>query len=125
ARGPVGWAARGLGWVGVYSYTIYLAQAATLPLVWAGGDVLNRLVARRAGVALDVRGVVFVLLTLAWGVVLSRLVERPFLRLRDRWVPSDRAKPGRVVEARVPGRPAAHDAVLDRAAGPVPAAPGG
>lgn len=103
ARGPVGWVARGLGWIGVYSYTIYLAQAATLPLVWAGGDVLNRLVARLTGFALDIRGVAFVALTIVWGVVLSRVVERPFLRLRERWVPSDRKRDERIViEMRVP-----------------------
>ncbi|MBX9625178.1 MAG: acyltransferase [Gemmataceae bacterium] len=115
ARGPVGWAARGLGWVGVYSYTIYLAQAVTLPLVWAGGDVLNRLFARLSGLALDVRGVAFVLLTLAWGVALSRLVERPFLRLREKWVPSDRKRDERVViEARIPAPDRTTTPVADR-----------
>ena len=105
ARGPVGWAARLLAWVGTYSYTIYLAQAATILVVFAGGDRLNRLLGGLTGVALDYRGVVFLAATVAWGVVLSYAVERPFLRLRERWVPRAAAV---VVTGKVPAMRIGH-----------------
>ena len=69
------------------------------------------------------RGVVFVGLTVVWGVVLSWVVERPFLRLRERWVPNDRKKDGRVViEARIPVPDAVPEPVADRAQQPIPVA---
>jgi peptidoglycan/LPS O-acetylase OafA/YrhL len=78
-----------LGWIGVYSYTIYLWHVTAMGilereigarvLAWAGGaSSISWLV----GAAAACIGAVLV------GVAASKLVEWPVLRLRDRWFPS-------------------------------------
>jgi peptidoglycan/LPS O-acetylase OafA/YrhL len=78
--GPLTLLARGLAWSGVYSYTIYLAHS-VVNSVYAHGVI------KETGPA---DAISFLVLSIAGGVVASHVVERPFLRCRERWVPSRR-----------------------------------
>lgn len=69
-----------LAWCGVYSYTIYLAHSA-LSVVPAFGP-------EYAGDNLWAARLAFWALSIGLGVMLSHLVERPFLRYRQRVLPS-------------------------------------
>jgi len=64
----------GLAWVGTYSYTIYLAQAASIVIA-------------HSGVLRELSGEGFVAGSLIGGLVLSHVIERPFLRFREQWIP--------------------------------------
>lgn len=87
-RGPL-WLrapAAAFAFIGVYSYTIYLAHGVVFNLPYV----------------VDTLGLVdhpawapglFVLGSIAGGILLSHVVERPFLALRDRFVPSSRKLP--------------------------------
>lgn len=79
---------RGIAFVGVYSYTIYLAQA-ILPKM-PGWFAFAR-VFRRFWDSLWVDRILFFLVSLVLGVVISHVIERPMLELRDRWLPSTKA----------------------------------
>ncbi|HEY2883533.1 MAG TPA: hypothetical protein VGJ15_13895, partial [Pirellulales bacterium] len=78
---PFRLAARCLATIGVYSYTIYLAHGIVfkfsftrhIPL-WFEHE------AWKPGV--------FVIGSIVVGVLSSRLIERPFLKLRERWIPA-------------------------------------
>jgi peptidoglycan/LPS O-acetylase OafA/YrhL len=87
---PVHWLCRLLAWVGVYSYTIYLAQA----VAWMelGADGLNLGVSALFGTDMDVRWLLFIATSIVGGVILSHAVERPFLALRERWIPKKARK---------------------------------
>ncbi|QDV38945.1 Acyltransferase family protein [Tautonia plasticadhaerens] len=88
---PLRWSARALALLGVYSYTIYLGHSA---LEWLRREVIERLPSPPPP-WLD--QIAFLALSVVAGVALSHAVERPFLRLRERLVPSRRrATPGPV-----------------------------
>ena len=74
---------RALAWMGVYSYTIYLAHSVVRRLIFVS-VFTERLV--RDNVWAD--RIMFWALSIAGGVALSHAVERPFLRLRARLYPS-------------------------------------
>ncbi len=82
--GPLGWTLRLFAFVGVYSYTIYLAHSV---VNWLQNE-------RKAGDLAILQGEVwldrafFLGLSLGAGILLSHLVERPILRWRDRRFPS-------------------------------------
>jgi peptidoglycan/LPS O-acetylase OafA/YrhL len=83
---------RAVAWLGVYSYTIYLAHSVVfrLPFVSTGIERLFREHAWGDAVA-------FWLLSVAGGVALSLCVERPFLRLRAKlYPPRDESAPAHV-----------------------------
>jgi peptidoglycan/LPS O-acetylase OafA/YrhL len=81
--------ARTLGWVGVYSYGIYLWHVTAI-------GILERVVGRRIlGVASEgsqiawlVAAVVVMSGAIGTGVMASKIVDAPVLRLRDRFFPS-------------------------------------
>ncbi len=78
--------ARAIAWLGVYSYTIYLTHSVIFRLPGAG-----RLPAFVRQHVLDspwVDRALFWVLSIATGYLVSRLIERPFLELRKRWLPS-------------------------------------
>ena len=74
---------RPLAWMGIYSYTIYLAHSVIYEL--PGIFTLRQMMVARAGAAGD--QLLFLGLSIALGVVISHLVERPFLKLRAKWFP--------------------------------------
>jgi peptidoglycan/LPS O-acetylase OafA/YrhL len=86
---------RPLAWLGVYSYTVYLAHSVLfgIPGVQTARlrtlHLLEPMVGPAATLWLD-RGA-FLFASIAGGVLLSHLVERPFLRLRERVLPSGRS----------------------------------
>lgn len=97
--GPVGaaWA-----WLGRYSYTAYIAHA-MLDMVW------HRLPYLGDSAPHALQQLTFIAGSLAGGVLLSHLVERPFLRLRERVVPRRHRVPATGAQmAPAPG--AEHDA---------------
>lgn len=90
--GPVSAPLRGLAWLGVYSYTIYLAHAALFG--FPGVESLRQAVLGYANpiigapVTLWLDRFAFLSASVVGGVLLSHVVERPFLRLRERILPS-------------------------------------
>jgi peptidoglycan/LPS O-acetylase OafA/YrhL len=89
AVAPVRWVVRTLSGVGVYSYTIYLAQSVALLLNARTSGLLGSLI----GPGVDLRVPVFVATAIGGGVLLSRAVERPFLVLREKWIPRKKGAP--------------------------------
>lgn len=82
------WTATGvLTWLGTYSYTIYLAQAVLMGLY--PYPLISKLAAT-IGDPTWVEAPAFLSGSIIGGVVLSRAVERPFLRIRERYVPAVR-----------------------------------
>jgi len=79
---------RALATVGFYSYSIYLWHLAAQDALFA--VLLN--VRRGVPLPYPVALAVYVAAALLLGTVMAKLVERPFLRLRDRWFAS-RGKP--------------------------------
>lgn len=73
-----------LALAGVYSYTIYLAHSVIYEL--PGMLAVRRMMYPYFGTTGD--RVLFFGLSVVLGVVLSHLIERPFLRLRAKWLPS-------------------------------------
>jgi peptidoglycan/LPS O-acetylase OafA/YrhL len=73
--------ARGLASSGVYSYTIYLSHSVVSAIYEHG---LIRWTA-------PANGICFLVLSIVGGVIASHIVERPFLRRRERWLPSRRS----------------------------------
>ncbi len=87
SRGPLVRAPlRAVSFLGVYSYTVYLAQA-IVPKT-PGFFTLAKVARRLTVDSLWTDRVVFVLVSFVLGVALSHVVERPFLVLRDRFLPS-------------------------------------
>ncbi len=88
-RGP--WILRAplkaLAFVGTYSYTIYLAQA-IVPRTPGYSTAIG--LARRLHDSHWPGRLLFVGVSLVLGIVLAHLVERPMLKLRERWLPSTR-----------------------------------
>lgn len=97
--GSTGWlsiAFRPLAFLGVYSYTIYLAHAVIdmiflIPSEW---EWLRPQMQHSARLSTIVDLVYFLFGSIVLGVLLSKLIETPFLRLRDRLYPSSRATAG-------------------------------
>jgi peptidoglycan/LPS O-acetylase OafA/YrhL len=90
----IGRSSRPLGWliaIGAYSYTIYVVQAITR--IGPGFKSAQRLADSFTGMELPVEGFLFVTTTVLGGFVVSHLVERPCLKLRERWFPK-KAKTG-------------------------------
>jgi peptidoglycan/LPS O-acetylase OafA/YrhL len=79
---------RFLAWLGVYSYTVYLAHAVLFG--FPGVETLRQgmlaFIIPLAGeaVALWADRIIYLLVAIAGGVALSHAVERPFLRMRER-----------------------------------------
>jgi peptidoglycan/LPS O-acetylase OafA/YrhL len=86
-------AARTMAWMGVYSYTIYLTHSVILLL--PGAWRLPAFVRQQVLDSPWVDRVLFWGLSIATGYIVSRLIERPFLELRKRWLPSARPHPPR------------------------------
>jgi peptidoglycan/LPS O-acetylase OafA/YrhL len=78
---PLRWVCRMLACSGVYSYTIYLVHAVV-------GSVHEYGIDRALGVPSALTPVLFLVASLAGGVLASHAVERPALRLRERWLPA-------------------------------------
>lgn len=72
-----------LAWMGVYSYTIYLAHSVVYEL--PGSSSLRSMVMSRFGNTGD--RLLFFTVSILLGVVVSHLIERPFLRLRAKLLP--------------------------------------
>src|SRR5262249_26321877 len=91
--------AKAMAFVGVYSYTIYLFHSIVYDL--PGIRTLHELLlSYRDEAPLLVTWadrILFWSLSITGGVLLAKLVEKPFLRLRERWCPS-----ARTVAAKVP-----------------------
>ena len=81
---------------GVYSYTIYLAHSVIYEL--PGMLSVRRMMFPYFGSTGD--RVLFFALSIVLGVVLSHLIERPFLRLRAKWLPSHAERGSIVHETR-------------------------
>jgi peptidoglycan/LPS O-acetylase OafA/YrhL len=75
-----------LAWMGIYSYTIYLAHSVVYEL--PGSSTLRLAIISRFGTAGD--QVAFLVSSIVLGVIISHLIERPFLRLRAKWLPTSR-----------------------------------
>jgi peptidoglycan/LPS O-acetylase OafA/YrhL len=84
---PLNGATRALGYLGAYSYSIYLWH---MPMLKWGLPVLQRTLNVQFGVWGSVA--IYMVGSLMLGVVLARVIEVPILRLRDRLLPS-RSKP--------------------------------
>jgi peptidoglycan/LPS O-acetylase OafA/YrhL len=80
---------RVLAWMGVYSYTIYLAHSVVYEL--PGSASLRGTIISYLGSTGD--QLVFVGSSILLGVLISHLVERPFLRLRAKWLPFTATSP--------------------------------
>jgi peptidoglycan/LPS O-acetylase OafA/YrhL len=76
-----------LAWMGIYSYTIYLAHSVIYEL--PGISTLRIMAISRFGSAGD--QLLFLGLSIATGVLISHAIERPFLRLRDKFFPATRS----------------------------------
>jgi peptidoglycan/LPS O-acetylase OafA/YrhL len=72
-----------LAWMGIYSYTIYLAHSVIYEL--PGMSALRLMMISRFGAIGD--QLLFLGLSIAVGVAISHLIERPFLQLRAKWLP--------------------------------------
>jgi len=88
-RHPVRLVARGLAWVGLYSYTIYLWHVSVLGITERGrGDALMAWTGQWAGLGWFVIAASLCGLAILVGFIAARVVEWPILRLRDRLLPS-------------------------------------
>jgi peptidoglycan/LPS O-acetylase OafA/YrhL len=83
---PIRTPVRALSWLGTYSYTIYLMQIYSFVLGREQGVLCNTL-AKIFGHRQFVHAALFAAMALVGGVVLSHVIERPFLKLREKWVP--------------------------------------
>jgi peptidoglycan/LPS O-acetylase OafA/YrhL len=87
-RHPLAWVTT----IGVYSYTIYVIQSVTR--IGPGFRMAQRTVDAWLGVELPIHGTLFAASTIVGGIALSHWVERPGLRLRERWFPKQSAPSG-------------------------------
>jgi peptidoglycan/LPS O-acetylase OafA/YrhL len=75
------WPYRALAWVGLYSYGIYLWHVPVMGIIVSlAARVPHRLAAPFTAIGEPVLGI-------ALGVLMTKLVEFPALRLRERWFP--------------------------------------
>jgi peptidoglycan/LPS O-acetylase OafA/YrhL len=72
-----------LSWMGIYSYTIYLAHSVVYEL--PGSSNVRLMIISKFGIAGD--QLAFFIGSIVLGVIISHLIERPFLRLRAKWLP--------------------------------------
>ena len=83
---------RGIGWIGLYSYGIYLWHSLAL----APGDILIRKASAMGLPAIPawfaIMAAQFAIATIV-GYVTTRAVEFPFLRIRDALYPAKRKRP--------------------------------
>lgn len=91
---------RPLAMIGFYSYTIYLWH---LPVRHYGKAALERLWGGPAPYALDLT--VYLAGCLLAGILASKLVEAPFLKLRDRYFPKTAAAPALARKQPAPAAP--------------------
>lgn len=82
-------AARAIAWIGRYSYSIYLWHFALRDALFNGPPRLASFL-------------LFLAVSIAFGAAMSRLVEIPALRLRDRWFPARTALPPDVAAGYLP-----------------------
>jgi peptidoglycan/LPS O-acetylase OafA/YrhL len=75
-----------LSWMGIYSYTIYLAHSVVYEL--PGSANVRLAIISKFGIAGD--QLTFFVASIVLGVIISHLIERPFLRLRAKWLPVTR-----------------------------------
>jgi peptidoglycan/LPS O-acetylase OafA/YrhL len=78
--------ARLLGWVGFYSYSIYLWHMTALG--FAEREIVGRMPAINTQLTWSFAALVTSIIIVVVGVIASRLVEWPVLLLRDRYFPS-------------------------------------
>lgn len=87
--------------MGVYSYTIYLAHSVIYELPGIRGVRLQFiLLFGRSG-----DRILFLALSILLGVLLSHSVERPFLRLREKWFPRSSVKAAPAGSSELPSIP--------------------
>ena len=82
--------ARAVAWLGVYSYTIYLAHSVVFRL--PGVSHIPGVVREYLVDTPWVDRLMFWALSIVVGYVASHAVERPFLALRSKWLPSSRGE---------------------------------
>jgi peptidoglycan/LPS O-acetylase OafA/YrhL len=78
--------ARLLGWVGIYSYSIYLWH--TTALGFAEREIVTRMPAPDAPLTWAFAALVYIIFIVGIGVTFSKLIEWPAILLRDRYFPS-------------------------------------
>lgn len=82
---PIG---KAVAWVGLYSYPIYVWHILIAQLPIASLQTSTVLVSLPVEVRWIVSTIVFALISIYGGALLGKLIERPFLALRDRIFPS-------------------------------------
>jgi len=79
-------AEKAIAWIGIYSYTIYLVH---VPLAIVFAEIYPRL---NGAINQYVLHAIYCASSLLVGMIVSKLVEIPFLRLRERLFPSRSGK---------------------------------
>lgn len=79
---PIGRVGRGIAWIGTYSYTIYLIH---VPLAMVFAEIASRL---EGAINQYLLHALYCFSCLGAGMAISKLVEIPILRIRDRLLPS-------------------------------------
>jgi peptidoglycan/LPS O-acetylase OafA/YrhL len=92
--GVVGRLSAGVAYLGSHSYSVYLWHTAVLVF---GMMIARKILGGEPNYYVAFAG--YIGASLAFGVVMSKLVEAPILRLRDRLFPSPGARPGRAEPA--------------------------
>jgi peptidoglycan/LPS O-acetylase OafA/YrhL len=91
--------ARGLAWIGLFSYSIYLWQA-DLGSIPVRRWIMPHLPKHPTSVYWAMSTSIYLAVTIITGIVMSKLIEMPVLALRDRFFPP---------RIPIPTRPAPHD----------------
>ncbi len=82
-RNPAGFIYSSIAWTGVYSYSIYLIH------MKAGPMLSNYVAVNIAGIPAFVIVLLYLLFNILCGYLLSLLIEKPFLRLREKYYPAN------------------------------------